>query len=83
MNPAQALAQIPVLRSLGEPAERVRERAERLCRRLGGELTETTAKVKFVGNAQLDVSYDYQTVNGRAVAVSERRSAELSRIAAR
>ena len=44
-NPAQALAQIPVLRSLGEPAERVRERAERLCRRLGGELTETTAKV--------------------------------------
>jgi len=44
-NPAQALAQIPVLRSLGEPAERVRERAERLCRRLGGELTATTAKV--------------------------------------
>jgi L-seryl-tRNA(Ser) seleniumtransferase len=44
-NPAQALAQIPVLRSLGEPAGRVRERAERLCRRLGGELTETTAKV--------------------------------------
>ena len=37
-NPAQALAQIPVLRSLGEPAARVRERAERLCRRLGGEL---------------------------------------------
>jgi|SRR5579872_2718189 len=35
--------------------------------------TETTAKVKFVGTAQLDVSYDYQTVNGRAVAVSERR----------
>jgi L-seryl-tRNA(Ser) seleniumtransferase len=44
-NPAQALAQIPVLRSLGEPTERVRERAERLCRRLGGELIETTAKV--------------------------------------
>jgi len=35
--------------------------------------TETTAKVKFVGTAQLDVSYDYQTVNGRAVSVSERR----------
>jgi hypothetical protein len=45
--------------------------------------SETTAKVKFVGNAQLDVFYDYQTVNGRAVAVSERRSAGLSRIAAR
>ena len=44
-NPTQALAQIPVLRSLGEPAERVQKRAERLCRRLGGELTETTAKV--------------------------------------
>jgi len=45
--------------------------------------TETTAKVKFVGNAQMDVAYDYQTVNGRPVSVSERRSAELSRIAAR
>jgi hypothetical protein len=45
--------------------------------------TETTAKVKFVGNAQLDVFYDYQSVNGRAVAVNERRSEELSRIAAR
>jgi L-seryl-tRNA(Ser) seleniumtransferase len=44
-NPAQALAQIPVLRSLGEPVERVRGRAERLCRRLGGELIPTTAKV--------------------------------------
>jgi len=45
--------------------------------------TETTAKVKFVGNAQLDVSYDYETVNGRAVVVSERRSAEPSHIVAR
>lgn len=45
--------------------------------------TETTAKVKFVGNAQLDVLYDYQTVNGRAVGLSERRSEELLRIAAR
>jgi L-seryl-tRNA(Ser) seleniumtransferase len=44
-NPAHALDQIPVLRSLAEPAEHVRERAERLCRRLGGELTETRAKV--------------------------------------
>lgn len=45
--------------------------------------SEMTAKVKFVGNAQLDVSYDYQTVNGRTVALSERRSEELSRTAAR
>ena len=45
--------------------------------------TQTTAKVKFVGNAQLDVFYDYETVNGRPVSLSERRSEELSRIAAR
>lgn len=45
--------------------------------------SETTARVKLVGNAQLDVEYDYQTVNGRVVALSERRSEELSRIAAR
>jgi hypothetical protein len=29
--------------------------------------TETTAKVKFVGTAQMDVTYDYRSVNGRAV----------------
>jgi len=45
--------------------------------------SETTAKVKFVGNAQLDVFYDYQSVNGRPVGVSERRSVELSRIVVR
>lgn len=44
--------------------------------------SETTAHVKFVGVAQLDVVYDYQTVNGRAVALSERRSEELVRTAA-
>jgi hypothetical protein len=37
--------------------------------------TETTAKVKFVGTAQMDVVYDYQTVNGRAIAVSGPSSA--------
>jgi hypothetical protein len=45
--------------------------------------SETTARVKLVGNAQLDVEYDYQTINGRVVVLSERRSEELSRIAAR
>ena len=35
--------------------------------------TETTAKVKFVGNANLDVVYDYQSINGRPVALSARR----------
>ena len=45
--------------------------------------TETTAKVKFVGTSQLQVVYDYQTINGRPVAVTEMRSAGLGRIAAR
>jgi hypothetical protein len=44
---------------------------------------ETTAKVRFVGTSQLDVYYDYQSVNGRAIAVSEQRSEELSHTAAR
>jgi hypothetical protein len=37
--------------------------------------TETTAKVKFVGASQLDVTYEYESVNGRTVAVSELRPA--------
>ena len=45
--------------------------------------TETTAKVKFVGTAQLEVLYDYQSVNGQPVALSEQRSAMPSRIAGR
>jgi len=44
--------------------------------------TETTAKVKFVGTAQLDVVYDYHSVNGRPIAVSEASSPALSRNAA-
>jgi len=40
--------------------------------------TETTAKVKFVGAAQLEVVYDYETINGRRVALSENRSAAPS-----
>ena len=35
--------------------------------------TETTAKVKFVGTAQMEVVYDYHSINGRPVAVSERQ----------
>ena len=45
--------------------------------------TETTAKVKFVGTSQLQVVYDYQTINGRPVAVTEMQSAGPGRIAAR
>jgi hypothetical protein len=43
--------------------------------------TETVAKVKFVGTAQLEVLYDYKTVNGRPISVSEMRSASPLRIA--
>jgi hypothetical protein len=45
--------------------------------------TETTAKVKFLGTAQMQVFYDYQSVNGRPVALSEQRSGEPVRIAGR
>jgi hypothetical protein len=45
--------------------------------------TETTAKVKFVGTAQLDVVYDYQSINGQAVALNEPRPAMPARIAER
>jgi hypothetical protein len=40
--------------------------------------TETTAKIKFVGTSQLQVVYDYESVNGRPVSLGERRSAALS-----
>lgn len=45
--------------------------------------TETTAKVKFVGTAQLEVLYDYQSINDRPVALTEQRSALPLRIAGR
>jgi hypothetical protein len=45
--------------------------------------TETTAKVKFVGTAQLEVLYDYQSVNGRPVALTAVTTAAPVRIAAR
>ena len=45
--------------------------------------TETTAKVKFVGAAQLEVLYEYETVNGRSVAVSELQPAAPAHTAAR
>jgi hypothetical protein len=45
--------------------------------------SETTAKVKFVGTAQLEVLYDYQSVNGRPVGLSDLRPAAPVRIAER
>jgi L-seryl-tRNA(Ser) seleniumtransferase len=44
-NPPAALAQLPVLRMAAEPAERVRDRADRLALRLGGQVVRTTARV--------------------------------------
>jgi len=44
--------------------------------------TETTAKVKFVGTAQMNVVYAYHSINGRPVAaVTERDSAAPARSA--
>jgi hypothetical protein len=45
--------------------------------------TQTTAKVKFVGTAQLEVLYDYQSINDRPVALTEQRSALPSHNAGR
>jgi hypothetical protein len=45
--------------------------------------TETFAKLKFIGSAQMEVLYDYQSVNGHPVALSEQRSAMLAHNAAR
>ena len=45
--------------------------------------TETVAKLKFVGTAQMEILYDYQSVNGQPVALSEQRSAMPARIAGR
>jgi hypothetical protein len=45
--------------------------------RLGGVQvpvsTESTAKIKFAGTAQLEVSYEYESVNGRPVNLAARR----------
>jgi hypothetical protein len=35
--------------------------------------TETTAKVRFVGDARLDVRYEYASINGRPVSFAARR----------
>jgi len=45
--------------------------------------TETTAKVKFVGNSQLQVHYDYETINGRPVSTNAMQSVAPAHIAAR
>jgi L-seryl-tRNA(Ser) seleniumtransferase len=44
-DPGRARREIPVLRMLDEPVERVRERAERLAGLVGGEVEETVARV--------------------------------------
>jgi hypothetical protein len=37
--------------------------------------TETVAKLKFVGMAQLDVVYEYESINGRPLSLAARRAA--------
>jgi L-seryl-tRNA(Ser) seleniumtransferase len=44
-DPERARREIPVLRMLDEPIERVRERAERLAGLVGGEVEQTVARV--------------------------------------
>jgi L-seryl-tRNA(Ser) seleniumtransferase len=44
LDPERAAAEIPVLRMLGEPAEDVRARAERLAAAVGGTVEETVAR---------------------------------------
>jgi hypothetical protein len=45
--------------------------------------TESTAKVKFVGTSQLEVAYEYESVNERRVSLSAQRLTAPSRTAAR
>jgi L-seryl-tRNA(Ser) seleniumtransferase len=45
LDPERALAEVPVLRMLREPAAAVRERAERLAAAVGGDVEETVARV--------------------------------------
>jgi hypothetical protein len=51
--------------------------------RLGGVrvpvATESTAKVRFAGNAEMEVAYEYEMVNGRPVTLSAQRQATPSR----
>ncbi len=44
LDPERAVREIPVLRMLLEPAEKVRTRAERLAAAVGGEIEETVAR---------------------------------------
>jgi L-seryl-tRNA(Ser) seleniumtransferase len=45
LDPERARREIPVLRMLEEPAETIRERAERLAALVGGQVEETVARV--------------------------------------
>jgi L-seryl-tRNA(Ser) seleniumtransferase len=45
LDPERAARELPVLRMVAEPAERVRQRAERLAALVGGEVEETVARV--------------------------------------
>ncbi|HEX6491331.1 MAG TPA: L-seryl-tRNA(Sec) selenium transferase, partial [Gaiellaceae bacterium] len=70
LDPERAAREIPVLRMLGEPAEAVRERAERLARLVGGRVEETVSRV---GGGALPLA----ELPSFACAVEERLAAAL------
>jgi hypothetical protein len=40
--------------------------------------TETIARVKFAGQSRMDVSYEYESINGRPVSIAARRTLALA-----
>jgi L-seryl-tRNA(Ser) seleniumtransferase len=70
LDPERALAEIPVLRMVREPAEAVRARAERLAGLVGGSVEETVARV---GGGALPLA----ELGSFACAVEEKLAARL------
>jgi L-seryl-tRNA(Ser) seleniumtransferase len=75
-NPSAALAQLPVLRIAAEPTERVRDRAERLARRLGGDVVGTTARVGGGALPLLEIESYACALDGGEPAAAMLRAAE-------
>ena len=75
-NPAAAMEQLPVLRMAGEPAERVRERAERLAGRLGGAVVRTTARVGGGALPLLEIESWACAIDGGEAAAARLREAD-------
>ena len=85
-NPGAALEQVPVLRALGEPTEQVRERAERLARRIGGEVVATHARVGGGALPMLELDSFACALDGGDALAAELRAADppvIARVAER